>query len=118
MPRNFLLLPAAAKCAVKLHETLILCAAGLREHEFRGKERPLPIQDFEIRSGTSSVAHDRQTHGLLQVRHGLLLANPDLMVFLVTNQRIGYVPERVLNRLPVRNQGLLMLRFGQPQIPA
>jgi hypothetical protein len=28
------------------------------------------------------------------------------------DQRIGYVPERVLNRLPVSDQGLLMLRLG------
>jgi len=37
-----------AECPVKLHETLVLSAARLRECEFRGKERALAVQDFEI----------------------------------------------------------------------
>ena len=74
-----MLLPASAECPVQLHETLVLGAARLREREFSGKERPLAVQDFEISSGASLVAHGGQVDGLLQVRYGILLANPDLM---------------------------------------
>jgi hypothetical protein len=42
------------------------------------------------------------------------LANPDLMEFLIADRRIGYVSERALNRLPVSDQSLLMLRLGVP----
>ena len=62
-----LLLPAAAESAVKLHETLILVASGLRQGEFRRKERPLPVQDFEISRCTACVTHVGQADGLLQV---------------------------------------------------
>ena len=107
-----LLLPASAECPVKLHETLVFRAARLREREFSGKERPLAVQDFEIGGGASRVAQVGQTDGLLQVLDGILLANPDLVEFLVADQRIGYISERVLNRLPVSDQRLLMLRLG------
>ncbi len=78
-----LLPPASAERPVKLHETLVLGAARLREREFSGKEGPLTVQHFEISCRTSLVAHGGQVDGLLQVRYGILLANPDLMEFLV-----------------------------------
>src|SRR5260370_2940647 len=40
------------------------------------------------------------------------------MEFLVADQRIGYIAERALNGLPVRNQSLLVLRLGYSQISA
>src|SRR6266705_3735110 len=85
-----LLLPASAQSPVKLHETLVLGAARLREREFSGKERALTVQHFEISGGASLVAHGGQVDRLLQVRYGILLANPDLMEFLVPDQRIGH----------------------------
>src|SRR6266571_8439015 len=78
-----LLPPASAKCPVQLHETLIFGAARLRECQLSGKERALTVQHFEISGGASLVAHGGQVDGLLQVRYGILLANPDLMEFLV-----------------------------------
>src|SRR5580700_489623 len=113
-----LLLPASAEGAVKLHETLVLGAARFRECEFSGKEGPLTVQDFEISGGSSCVAHLGKADRFLQVLNGILLSKPYLMKFLVSNQRIGYVAERALNRLPIRNQRLLMLRLGQAQISA
>src|SRR5713226_10643945 len=107
-----LLLPASAECPVKLHETLVFGAARLCEREFGGKEGPLAVQDFEISGGASLVTHVGQANGFLQVLDGGLLANADLMKFLIADQRIGYVPKRVLNRLPVNDQSLLMLRLG------
>src|SRR5580692_2386805 len=40
------------------------------------------------------------------------------MQLLVADERIGDIAESSLNRLPVSEQGLLMLRFSQVQIPA
>ena len=57
-----LLLPASAECPVKLHETLVLRAARLRECEFRGKEGSLSVQDFEIRGGAPLVTHIGQAN--------------------------------------------------------
>src|SRR5690242_15357545 len=98
-----LLLPASAERPIKLHKTLVLCAARLRERQFGRKQRPLAVQHFEIRRGTSLVAHFGQTHGFLQVLNGILLANPHLMEFLIADQCIGYVAERSLNGLAVGN---------------
>src|SRR5260370_34400577 len=106
---NLLLLPASAEGPVKLHETLVLGAARPRECKFSGKQRPLAVQDLKISGGASAVAQIGQANGLPQIRDGVLLANPDLMEFLVGDQRIGYVPERTLNRLSVSDQSLLML---------
>src|SRR4029077_2983597 len=52
-----LLLPATAERLVKLHETLILGAARSREREFGGKQRPLPVQDFQISGGATFITH-------------------------------------------------------------
>src|SRR6267143_5770049 len=103
------LLPASAECPVKLHKTLVLNATRFREGEFRGKERALAVQDFEISGGASLVTHFGQANGFLQVLDSVLLANSDLMQFLVADQSIGYVPEGALNRLPVSDQGGFML---------
>ncbi len=90
------MLPATAERLVKLDEALVLGAARLRQCEFRGKERPLAIEDFEISGGASLVTHLGQANGFLQVLDGILLANPDLMEFLIADQRVRYVPERLL----------------------
>jgi hypothetical protein len=66
----------------------------------------LAVQDFEISSGASLVAHIGQADGLLQVRDSILLANPYLMEFLITDECIGYVAESTLNGLAVRDQSL------------
>src|SRR6266403_220670 len=84
-PYATLLLPAAAKRPVKLHETLVLGAAGFREREFSGKQRPLAVQYFEISCRTSLVTHFGQPNGLLQVLDGIFLANPHLMEFFVAD---------------------------------
>ena len=112
-----LCLPAAAKRAIELHETLILVATRLRKSEFRGKERPLAVQDFEISGGAALVAHDGEADRLGQVSYGLLLANSHLMKFLISDQGIGHISEGVLNGLLVSDQSLLVLRFGQMQVP-
>ena len=56
--------------------------------------------------------------GLLQISYGLLLAHANLMELLVADQRIGNLPEGSLNGLPISDQSLLVLGFGQVQIPA
>src|SRR4029077_13528140 len=88
-----LLLPTSAQSPVKLHETLILSAARLRECKFSGKKRPLPVQDFEISRGASPVTQVGKADGLLQVCDGILLANSDLMEFLIADQRVGHIAE-------------------------
>jgi len=58
------------------------------------KERPLAVQNFQVRGGASPVTHDGQPDGLLQIRDRVFLANPDLVEFLIADQRVGYVRER------------------------
>jgi hypothetical protein len=113
-----LLLPATTKCSVELHETLVLGAARPGECKFSGKERPLAVQDFEISGGPSRIAPIEEADGFLQVRNLTLLANPDLMEFLVADQCVGYIPKRTLNCLSIGDQGLFVLRLGYPQISA
>ena len=52
------------------------------------------------------------------VSDGLLLANPDLMVLVISDQRIGNVTERLLDGLLISDQGLRVLLFGEVQISA
>src|SRR5208282_4292780 len=48
----------------------------------------------------------------------LLLADSNLVEFLVCDQRIGYISKGALNGLLVNEQSLLVLRFGSMEIPA
>jgi hypothetical protein len=57
-------------------------------------ERPLTVQHFEIGRRTSPVTHGVESNRLLQISYRLLLANPDLMEFLIADQRIRDVSER------------------------
>jgi hypothetical protein len=111
-----LLLPTPAKCLIKLHETLIFIPSSLRQSEFRGKQRPLAVQHFQISGGTALVAHVGEADRLVQVCYELLLLNSHLMEFLVSDQGIGYISEGALNGLLVGQQSLLVLRFGEVQI--
>jgi len=61
-PIRFLCLPAAAKCPVELHETLIFVTPRLRQGEFCGKKGPLTVQHFEISGGAALVPHDREAN--------------------------------------------------------
>jgi hypothetical protein len=72
----------------------------------------LAIENFEVSRGPALVTHGGEADGFLQVSNGILLANTDLMEFLIANERIGHVAEGALNGLPVRDQNLLVLRFG------
>src|SRR5258708_7098796 len=68
MMRSFLqllLLPASAERPVKLNETLVLRAARPREREFSRKQRPLAVQDFEIRGGAARITQVRQANRFL-----------------------------------------------------
>jgi len=69
--------------------------------EFRGKQRPLAVQHFEISGGAALVAHDGEADRLIQVCYELLLLNSHLMEFLVGDQGIGYISEGALNGLLV-----------------
>jgi len=111
-----LLLPASAKRPIKLHETLIFIPSSLRQSEFRGEQRPLAVQHFEISGGAALVAHVGEADRLIQVCYELLLLNSHLMEFLVCDQGIGYISEGALNGLLVDEQSLLVLRFGEVQI--
>src|ERR1700747_3013213 len=115
-PVHRLLFPPSAERSVKLHQTLILRPPRVREREFGGKKRALAIQHFEVSRSTSLVAHVGEAHRFLQVCDSVLLAKPDLVEFLITDQRIGDVSESLLNRLPVSDQRLLMLRLRRTQI--
>src|SRR5260370_31358637 len=101
-------MPASAGGPVKLHETLVLGAARLCKREFSRKERPLPVQHFEIRCRPSLVEKVGEAHGFMQVLDGVLLANPHLMEFLVTDQSIGNIAELALHGLTLRIQSLLL----------
>src|SRR5579863_1516712 len=117
-PYRRLLLPAAAEGTVKLNETLVFGTASTGESELGAEERALAIQDFEIRGGATSVAHIGQADGLDEVCNAIFLADADLVALLVADERIGNISERVLNRLAVGEQRLLVLRFGDVQVPA
>jgi hypothetical protein len=92
-----------------LHQALVLGASRFGERQLSIIERPLAVQHFEIGRRTSLVTHDGESNRLLQISYRLLLAKPDLMEFLIADQRIGDIPERELNGLPVRDQCLLLL---------
>jgi hypothetical protein len=63
----------------------LLASARLCQRQFCIEERSLTIQDFEISGGASGVTQEGQTDGILQIRNGCLLADPDLVQFLVAD---------------------------------
>lgn len=111
-----LLLPAAAECAIELHKALVFVTPGLCQRQLRGVERALSIQHFEIVCRATLVSIDGEADGLLQISDRVLLAKSHLMELLITNQRIGNISKRMLNRLPVSDECLLMRRFSRSQI--
>ena len=113
-----LLLPAAAEGTVELNETLVFSTASTSESEFGAEEGALAIEDFEIRGGATSVAHIGQADRLDEVRNAIFLADADLVALLVADECIGNISERVLDRLAVGDQRLLVLRFGDVQVAA
>jgi len=66
----FLCLPAAAKCPVELHETLVFVASRLRQREFCGKKGPLTVQHFEISGGAKRRAFADGDAGAIGVDDG------------------------------------------------
>ena len=52
----------------------------------------------------------------MQDSHRLLLSNPDLVKFLITDEWVRNIPACALNGLPVRDEGLLVLGLSQPQV--
>src|SRR5580704_1786956 len=104
-----LLLPAPAQRPVELHEAFVLVASRLRQCEFSGKERTLAVQHFQISCRAAAVTHIRKAYGLLQIRNRLFLPHANLMIFLISDQRIGYISKCALDGLLVREQSLLVL---------
>src|SRR3974377_84702 len=103
------LLPASAEGPIKLYQALVLPAPPLRESQFSIEERSLTVQDFKIGRRTTSIAHFRETNGLLQIGDRILLTKPYFMEFLITNQGVGHLTEGTLNGLLKRKQRLLIL---------
>lgn len=96
-----LLLPSATERLVELDQALIFVPSRLCQRQFGGKERPLPVENFEIRCDPTPVALERGIDGILQVLHRDLLFHSNLMIFLIPDQCVGSVAKRVLDRLLV-----------------
>jgi len=93
------LLPASAKCLVKLDQALVLVASGLGESELGVEQRSLPIKDFEVGGDASPIPYEGCVNRILQIPDRCLLRETDLMKFLITDQSIGDVAERQLDGL-------------------
>jgi len=66
---GLLLLPSAAKSFVELHEASILISACISERQLGRVERALTIENFEIVSRPTLIAHFREAHRVLQISH-------------------------------------------------
>ena len=111
-PALGVLLPAASKRLIELHKALIFVTPRLRQSELGIVERALTIEDLEIGGDASPVARKREVYRVLQVVDSFSLANPHLMIFLISDQGIGDITEGPLDGLLVSNQGLLVLRLS------
>jgi hypothetical protein len=114
---TILLLPASAERFVQLDQAAIFISPGSCERQFGAVKRPLSVEYFEVCRRAALVAKRRNADGFLQIRHRVLLACPDLMKFFVTDKRVRDLSKSVLDRFPVADQSLLVLRLGQMQIP-
>ena len=110
------MLPSTAQRFVKLHQALVLAAAGLGKSELGFKERPLPVENLEVGSDASAITNEGGVNRILQVFDGCFLSDADLMKFLVTDQRIRDIAKGELDNLLVSEQFLPMLRLSQFQI--
>ena len=85
---TILLLPASAERFVQLDQAAIFISPGSRERQFGAVKRPLSVEYFEVCRRAALVAKRGNTDGFLQIGDRILLACPDLMKFLVTDERI------------------------------
>src|SRR6202021_3778167 len=60
--------------------------------------------------------HDGKADGSREVCNRLLLLEPNLVEFLISDQGVGSGPEGMLNRFFLGEQGLLILGFGETQV--
>ncbi len=86
------------------------------ERQFCAVKRPLSVEYFEIGRCAAFVAKGGNADGFLQIGDRILLARPDLMKFLVTDERVRNVSKSVLDRFPVADQSLLVFGLSQMQI--
>src|SRR6202042_1977086 len=89
-----------------------------RQRQFFVIQRPLPVEHFKVGRGTALVAHVRQADRLLQIRNAILQTKSYLVLLLIADERVRDIPKRPLNRLPVHDQSLLVLRLSEMQVPA
>ena len=85
---TILLLPASAERFVQLDQAAIFISPGSCERQFGAVKRPLSVEYFEVCRRAAPIAKCGNADGFLQVGYRILLACPDLMKFLVPDERV------------------------------
>ncbi len=111
-----LLLPAATQGIVNLHQGKHLIQPRLGKTQLVGQVIGFIGQDFEVSGRATIVTHVRQPRGVLRGGGQEFLLFSRLAGLLVGHQSVRNISERTLDRLLVRQQGLLLLCFRQPDI--
>ena len=100
-----------------MDEAAVFIAASCCERQFGAVKRPLSVEHFEVCRRAALVAKCGNANAFLQIGDRLLLSCPYLMKFFVTDKRVRDFSKSVLDRFPVADQSLLVLRLSQMQIP-
>ena len=96
-----LLLPAAAKRLVKLHEALKLVAAVLRQGQLGVEQRALVVQNFKVGGDAAAVSLERRADRIAEILNCGLLRCADFVKLLISDESVGGVPESELDNLSV-----------------
>lgn len=108
-------LPAAAKCLIKLNERQSLVELRLDEIEFRREVARFAGQNLQVTCAAMLIKHLGKPVGLLRRLGEQVLLLAELAIFLICDERIGNLLERVLNALAVREHCFLPLSSNEPK---
>src|SRR5207249_10665970 len=111
-------LPATAERFVELHDRRELVSCGPREIDLGSEELPLRIEDVQVRADAVFVAKVRDVERALSGLHTRLLLSADVAGLGPEDQRVFDLAERLLDRLLVLNQRLLLSCLGCAEVAA
>src|SRR5260370_4312933 len=78
----------------------------------------LVVEDFQEGGDASAVALEGCADRIAEVLDGVLLRHADFVIFLISDQSVGNVPEGQLDGLFVGDQFLSLLGLGGAKVPA
>src|SRR5215468_6589152 len=90
--------PTAAQSIVQLHQCKALVQLRLRKPQLSVKITRVAVEDFKVTRHSTTVAHVRESRGILSRVRKQLLLSTEFLIFAISNKRIGHLSKCLLYR--------------------